>query len=228
MPGETDTLTDQHDATVDEETTESVGGETTALTDTGDTGDAGDPEDTEVTSSEDPDADQAPEDGEHKRRIRWSQVLAFGVLPGLVLLLAVAAGFLKWQDTSVRTSATARSASVAAAKDGTIALLSYQPTTVEKDLTAARNRLTGPFKDSYAQLTHDVVIPGAQQQHIAALATVPAAASVSATPNHAVVLVFVNQTTAVGTDQPTDTASSVRVTLDNVNGRWLISGFDPV
>jgi Mce-associated membrane protein len=51
---------------------------------------------------------------------------------------------------------------------------------------------------------------------------------VSAKPNQAVVLVFVNQTVIVGQDAPTDTASSVRVTLDKVGDRWLIAKFDPV
>ena len=32
----------------------------------------------------------------------------------------------------------------------------------------------------------------------------------------------------IGQDAPTSTASSVRVTLDKVGGRWLISQFDPV
>jgi Mce-associated membrane protein len=162
------------------------------------------------------------------KRFSWPQLLAYGVLPGLVLLLTLAAGFLKWQDSNFHSTAVARIESVAAAKESTIALLSYKPGTVEKDLGAARDRLTGSFKESYTQLTRDVVIPGAKQKHIAATATVPAAASVSASPSHAVALVFVNQTTIVGTDAPTDTASSVRVTLDKIAGRWLISGFDPV
>jgi hypothetical protein len=33
------------------------------------------------------------------RRINWLRVLAYGVLPGLALLLALAAGFLKWQGS---------------------------------------------------------------------------------------------------------------------------------
>jgi Mce-associated membrane protein len=73
-----------------------------------------------------------------------------------------------------------------------------------------------------------VVIPGAKQQHVSTTATVPAAASVSATPDHAVTLLFVNQSATVDKSPPTDTTSSVRVTLDKVGGRWLISGFDPV
>jgi len=109
-----------------------------------------------------------------------------------------------------------------------VALLSYQPDTVDKDLAAARDRLTGKFEGSYTQLVHDVVVPGAKKDHIAAVATVPAAASVSATPRHAVVLVFVDQTVTVGNDAPTETSSIVRVTMDNIGGRWLISAFDPV
>jgi hypothetical protein len=57
---------------------------------------------------------------------------------------------------------------------------------------------------------------------VSAVATVPAAASVS--ENHAVVLLFVNQTVNMGNIAPTHTASSVRVPLDKIGGRWLISG----
>ena len=160
--------------------------------------------------------------------IRWSRVIAYGLLPGLALSLASAAGFLKWQDASVRDAIVARAESVQAATDGTIALLSYRPDTVQKDLEAARSRLTGTFLNAYTQLTHDVVIPGAKQKQISAVATVPGAASVSASADHAVVLLFVNQTIIVGHDAPTNTASSVRVTLDKIDGRWLISQFDPV
>jgi Mce-associated membrane protein len=95
-------------------------------------------------------------------------------------------------------------------------------------LTAARDRLTGEFKDQYTGLTDNVVIPGAKQKQISAVASVPGAASVSADPGEAVVLLFVNQTVTVGTGVPTDTASSVRVTLDKIGDRWLISKFEPV
>jgi Mce-associated membrane protein len=176
-------------------------------------------------------ADETSESAEPekpKRSIQWARVFAFGVLPAVALLLAMGAGYLKWMDNSVRNSETARIASMQAAKDSTIALLSYKPDTVEQQLGAARDLLTGDFRDSYTSLTHDVVIPGAKQKQISAVATVPAVASVSAKPNQAVVLVFVNQTVIVGKDAPTDTASSVRVTLDKVGDRWLIAKFDPV
>jgi Mce-associated membrane protein len=163
-----------------------------------------------------------------KRRVSLGRALAFGVLPGLVLVVALAAASLKWEDASMRAAETARVESTRAAKDSTIALLSYRPDTVDKDLGAARERLTGSFRDSYTKLTHDVVIPGAKQRKISTVVDVPAGASISADANHAVVLVFVNQTTTIGTDAPTATASSVRVTLDKIDGRWLISDFTPV
>jgi Mce-associated membrane protein len=163
-----------------------------------------------------------------KPGISWSRVLAYGVLPTLALILALGAGFLKWQDSSVRGAEEARIESVAAAKDSTIRLLSYKPDTVEKDLTSSRDLLTGDFRDSYTQLTNDVVIPGSKEKQISAVASVPAVASVSADPKHAVVLVFVNQSVIVGGSAPTSTASSVQVTLDKVGDRWLISKFDPV
>jgi Mce-associated membrane protein len=202
---------------------ETATGETAEKTDEVDKADKADkPTDTADETSE------SAEPEKPESRIQWARVFAFGVLPAVALLLALAAGYLKWMDNSVRNSDVARIESVQAAKDSTIALLSYKPDTVEQQLGAARDRLTGDFRDSYTSLTNDVVIPGAKQKQIAAVATVPAVASVSANPNHAVVLVFVNQTVIVGQDAPTDTASSVRVTLDKIGDRWLISKFDPV
>ena len=171
------------------------------------------------------DATSAPQPARH---IDWSRVLAYGILPGLALILAIGAGYLKFVDNSVRNGDVARIESMQVAKDSTSALLSYTPDKVEQQLGDAQSLLTGEFKDSYGELITNVVIPGAQQQQISAVATVPAAASVSAESNHAVVLVFVNQTVVVGGDPPTDTASSVRVTLDKVGDKWLISAFDPV
>lgn len=182
-------------------------------------------------SSQDPESH--PDVREHgsakiKRRINWSRLVAYGLLPGLALLLSVTAALMKWQASSDPVSQGGRIESIAAAKDSTIALLSYQPDTVEKDLHAAQDRLTGDFKNAYTQLTNDVVIPGSREKHISAVATVPAAASVSVTPNHAVTLLFVNQTVVIGTDAPTETASVVRVSLTKVSDRWLVSGFDPI
>jgi Mce-associated membrane protein len=184
-----------------------------------------DDEKPEETVGDSDDADEAP--AEKSAEFSWRRLLV-AVLPVLALLLAVGVGYLKWLDGTARASLTAAEQSVRVASESTIAILSYKPETVDQDLKAASGRLAEPFRQQYTQLVNDVVAPGAKQQHIAAVATVPAAASVSATGKHAVVLVFVDQTTTIGTDAPTQSTSSVRVSLEKVDGRWLISQFDPV
>jgi Mce-associated membrane protein len=165
--------------------------------------------------------------GKDRERPQWRRRFT-AALPVVALILALGVGYLKWLDGKERESLIAAQESVAAASESTIAILSYKPETVDQELKAAADRLTAGFRQQYTQLVTDVVAPGAKQQHITAVATIPAAASVVATGKQAVVLVFVDQTTTVGSDPPTQSTSSVRVTLDKVDGRWLISEFDPV
>jgi Mce-associated membrane protein len=163
-----------------------------------------------------------------ERESQLPRIVAFALLPALAFLLAIGAGALKFADSGVRDSNAARDQSMQVAKDSTVALLSYKPDTVEQQLTAARDRLTGDFRDEYTDLINNVVIPGAKEKKISAVASVPGAASVSANPGRVVVLLFVNQTVTVGDSVPTDTASSVRITLEKTGERWLISEFEPV
>lgn len=178
-----------------------------------------------------PDEDARPVDG----RLR---IVAFGVLPAVVVALGAGAGVLGWQESSERKVQAARLESVAVARDSTAAMLSYRAETVEQDLRSARDRLTGTFLNSFTDLIDTVVIPGAKEKQISSTARVSAVASVSATAKRAVALVFVDQVVTIGANasgadgpesaNPTGTASSVRVTLDKVGDRWLVSGFDPV
>lgn len=183
---------------------------------------------TAAVESDELSADAPPKTKRDKRPIVWSRVFAYWILPGLALVLALGAGYFRWSTGSADDLALARSESVQAAREDAVALLSYHADSVDKDLDAARERLTGEFKGAYAELTRQVVVPGAKEKHISSVAKVNAAASVSATENHAVALVYVDQTVTIGTGAPTDTQPVVRMTLDKVNGRWLVSRFDPV
>jgi len=221
---------------VSDETVEEAAARLEAGADTVDTETATDAEPTETRGKhEASDVTITDEDeaavanfAEPKRETDWSRVVAFALLPALAFVLAIGAGVLRFMDSGVRDSDAARDTSMQAAKDSTVALLSYKPDTVEQQLTAARDRLIGQFRDQYTDLTNNVVIPGAKEKQISAVASIPAAASVSADPGEAVVLLFVNQTVTVGNGVPTDTASSVRITLNKVGERWLISKFEPV
>jgi Mce-associated membrane protein len=81
-----------------------------------------------ATDVDDSDDDDQPRTA--RRRISWSRMIALAVPPGLALLLTLTAGYLKWQDASAREAPTARAASIQAATESTIALLSYRPDTV--------------------------------------------------------------------------------------------------
>ena len=148
----------------------------------------------------------------------------------LAALAVLAVGVWLFWDASVRQVADSSGAdAVAAARDSIPVILSYQPDTVERDLPAvAKDRLTGKFLDEYTQLITTVVVPEAKQKGMVATAKVPAAAVVSAGRDHAVVLAYVDQSMKNGAAPATRTATSVRVSMDKVEGRWLISGFEPI
>ena len=190
-------------------------------------------EEPEVAESESAEAapaavqdDAVPQAKPLKPRIEWGRVIAYRVLPALAVVLAAAAGGL-WYLTARHSNEAEQAAVIKVARDGTVALLSYEPDTVRQQLTDARKLLTTPFLDEYTTLTKSV-IPGAEQRHISAATSVPAAAAVSVDENHAVVLVFVNQTVRVGDQPPTSTPTSARVTLERLGGQWLIANFEPV
>ena len=219
-------MSDDTDPVADESSLDDLA-ERDDLADEAEAADEADLLDVDETEAAEAAADAAAAPVERSSRFSWTRLLVVA-LPALALIIALGVGYLKWLDGAARESRAAAEASVRAASESTIAILSYKPETVDRDLKAAAERLTAGFRQQYTQLVNDVVAPGAKQQHITAVATVPAAASVSATGKHAVVLVFVDQTTTIGNDAPTQTTSSVRVSLENVDGRWLISQFDPV
>ena len=219
-------MSDDTDRVADESSLDDLA-ERDDLADEAEAADEADLLDVDETEAAEAAADAAEAPVERGSRFSWTRLLVVG-LPALALIMALGVGYLKWLDGTARESRAAAEASVRAASESTIAILSYKPEAVDRDLKAAAERLTAGFRQQYTQLVNDVVAPGAKQQHITAVATVPAAASVSATGKHAVALVFVDQTTTIGNDAPTQTTSSVRVSLEQVDGRWLISQFDPV
>jgi Mce-associated membrane protein len=74
-----------------------------------------------------------------------------------------------------------------------------------------------------------VVRPAVKNKQVSTTANVARAAVSDLAPDKATVLVFVNQaTTSADRAEPSMTASSVKVTLDRVDGKWLIAAFDPV
>lgn len=115
------------------------------------------------------------------------------------------------------------------AADGAVAVLSYKFDTVDQDLERAQSLLTGQFADYYKNFTAEVVVPAAKEKKVNTEANIAGSAVEQADSDRAVALVFVNQSTVTADNaSPTLTASSVRVELQKIDGKWLIEKFDPV
>jgi Mce-associated membrane protein len=166
----------------------------------------------------------------------WSRRLRYvKVVPLLLVLLLLLTGgvtawlyFERYQPRRQTDPGVAR-AVVTAASDGTVALLSYSPESLDKDFANAKSHLSGDFLSYYNEFTEQIVTPAAKQKSLKTIAHVIGAGVSELHPNSAVVLVFVDQsTTSKDKPDPAMAASSVLVSLTRVNGNWLITKFDPV
>ena len=184
--------------------------------------------DSEATDVEAPDG-EAPEGLPGPSGRRWRP---FVVLPAALLAAsAIAAGLVFWFlfRPDQLTNADAQQQVIAAAKEGTEAVLSYSPDNLDQSLAAAKSHLTGGFLDEYSGFTDDVVRPAVSQRGVKTEANVARAAISEMDPGRAQVLVFVNQvTTSRERPSPALATSSVMVTMVRSDGRWLISEFKPV
>ena len=157
------------------------------------------------------------------------------VAPLLLVLLLLLSGALATSLYVVQyrpdeqTDTAAAQTAINAARDGTVALLSYKPDTLNQDFAAAKSHLTGDFLNYYDQFTKEIVTPAAKEKALTTTAQVVGAAATELQPNSAVVLLFVNQaTTSKERPDPAMASSSVLVSLTKVHGTWLITKFQPV
>ena len=152
----------------------------------------------------------------------------------LVAALVVSAGVAAWlyfeqYRPDRQTDAAASAVALDAAKNGTVALLSYSPESLDKDFAAAKSHLTGEFLSYYTQFTEQIVTPAAKQKSVKTSAAVVRGAVSEMHPDSAMVLVFINQnTTSKENPDGSFAASAVKVGMKKINDAWLISSFDPV
>jgi Mce-associated membrane protein len=179
--------------------------------------------------------DDSPKQTVRRRRERPRMLRNVKLVPViLVLLLLISAGVATWlyfkrYQPNQQTDPGVARAVVSAASDGTVALLSYSPESLDKDFATARSHLSGDFLSYYNQFTEQIVAPAAKQKSLKTTAHVVGAAVSELHPDSAVVLVYVDQsTTSKDRPDPSMAASSVLVSMSRVNGTWLITKFDPV
>jgi Mce-associated membrane protein len=157
---------------------------------------------------------------------RWRPILLTILLVGAT---GFAAGYFHFvYRPDLQTDKGVAHQAVKAASDGAVALLSYSPDTLDRDISNAKSRVTEHYLAYYQEFAEQIVGPSAQRGRITTTVTVVRAAPVELHPNSAVVLVFLKlKHASKDKPEPIVTSSSVRVTLTKVNGSWLIEQFDP-
>jgi Mce-associated membrane protein len=181
---------------------------------------------TETETQPEPKAGIARQVARHAKAQLWAILLAAALVAS-----AGAAAWLYFEQyrPDQQTNSAASAVALDAAKNGTVALLSYSPESLDKDFAAAKSHLTGDFLSYYTQFTEQIVTPAAKQKSVKTTAAVVRAAVSELHPDSAVVLVFINQNT-VSKENPNGSfaASTVKVGLKKINDTWLIGSFDPV
>ncbi|NNJ04819.1 hypothetical protein HHX38_11830 [Streptomyces sp. PKU-MA01144] len=179
-----------------------------------------------------PAADSGTPEGRRSSRRR---LLVCAVLAVLTVAGLVAAAVLGTAYANGRQAEQARAGALAAARKAAPAVLSYDHRHLERDFAAARGHLTGPFLAEYRRTTTKVVAPTAKKYQGVVTASVvappggggPAASVVSASPDRAVVLLFVNQVTrSTRVDGPRVDLNRVRMELTRTSGGWKVSAVD--
>lgn len=147
----------------------------------------------------------------------------------LVLALAVGVGVLFYQHRQDVATEQARTDAVRAASEQAVAMLSYDYNRVDDQLAAAGDGLTGSFRDDYQKLADEIIAPGAKEKKLTVQVSVQGAAPVSASPDDAVVLLYLNQvTTSADAPDAATTGSRVRMEMQKVDGRWLTERLTPI
>jgi Mce-associated membrane protein len=157
-------------------------------------------------------------------------VLAVLTVAGLIAVAALGSWYLDGRRTD-----QARIQALAAARKAAPIVLSYDHRHLDRDFAAARGHLTGSFRDEYRRTTSTVVAPTAKKYQGVVRATVvtppgggaPAASVVSASPDKAVVLLFVNQVTrSTQVEGPRVDLNRVRMELTLTSDGWKVSAVD--
>ena len=152
----------------------------------------------------------------------------------LVVLLLISGGVASWiyfkqYRPDQQTDPSVKRVVAASASEGTTALLSYSADSLDQDFASAKSHLAGDFLNYYVQFTQQSVGPAARERSMKTTARVTGAAVSELHPDSAVVLVFVDQTTTTkDSPQPALVISNVWVTMTRIDGKWLITKFNPI
>jgi Mce-associated membrane protein len=148
------------------------------------------------------------------------------VLAVLVAGVGAGCGLLAAKASSDAAAQADRAAAAAAAKSEIQEILTYSYKTIDADMSRASADTTGQFKGEYAVLANQTIGPQAKQQQTVNKAVVPVTAAVNSSGDQVTVLVFVDESTTNKVRPKAQVSGSqLLVTMQKVNGRWLVAQF---
>jgi Mce-associated membrane protein len=160
----------------------------------------------------------------HARRRPLAGLVAAVVV---VALLAAGVGYLGLRLRTEAATDSARTEAVAASRDASRLLFSYDFKTLQDDFARGLAVTTGAFREEYSRTTRDVVSDVATRYKAVVLADVVESAVITASPSKVTTLVFLNQaTTSTRVEGQQIDGSRVRMVLEKRDGRWLVSAVD--
>lgn len=158
-----------------------------------------------------------------RAQIVFAGLAVVGLIAAIVLGVS---GYQLWQHDRTEQ---ARTDAMSTASRTVSAMFTYEPATVDTELPKAADGLSESFRNDYLKLIKEAIAPGAKEKQLTVKATTQAEGVVEADPDHAVVLLYLNQlTTSEDSPEGTTSGSRVRVTLDKADDRWLVSQVTPV
>jgi Mce-associated membrane protein len=148
------------------------------------------------------------------------------LLAGLLVVLLGTAAVLGWQVREQRAVERARGEALQVARSTAVVVLSYDHRRLAEDVAEAEELSTGEFLEQYRAATSGLV-DQAEAGQVVVTASVQAASVQDAEADRVEVLLFVDQTTRrQGLEEPRTDQNRVRLTLERVDGRWLLSALD--
>lgn len=147
----------------------------------------------------------------------------------LVAVLAIAACALLWIRRDGDALESARADAIAMAPALVEDLLTYTSEMVDSDLAAGAGAATGTFKDEFVEFAATTVAPQSKAQGISTSARVVDVGLLGAMFDRVELLMFVDQiTTSFAQPAPASSSSRVKVTVERVDDRWLVSELTPI
>lgn len=149
---------------------------------------------------------------------------ALGTLAAVVALLAVVSvalvSWIGYDDGAEKAGSEASRAATTAAQR----FFSYDYRHIDADIAAAKKLVTGSLAGDYDQTSTKVVKPAAATSKAVVAASVSATSVISAEPDKAEILLYLNQSTRNTKIKGTRLDQSrVQLTMTKVGEQWLIS-----